>query len=657
MINIKALNEEIFDEVSLNYLRLLSRQYPTIDLASTEIINLQAILNLPKGTEHFLSDVHGEYESFNHVLKNASGVIKRKIDDIFGTSLRETEKKRLATLIYYPEQKLELISKTEPNMDDWYKITLYRLIYLCKVISSKYTRSKVRKALPKNFEYILEELIHEDSERLNKQDYYTIIIETIISLHKANAFIIAISKLIQRLSIDRLHIIGDIYDRGPGPDIIINTLMEYHSIDIQWGNHDIVWMGAALGSEACICNVLRISSRYSNLHTIEESYGINLLPLATFSMEFYKDDPCKKFIPVSYAKEEVIDKETALIAMMHKAISIIQFKLEGQLIKRNKEFEIDDRLLLDKIDYEKGTINVNGKEYVLNDKLFPTIDPKNPYELIPEEKEVIEKLKSSFLNSEKLQRHISFLFSKGSMYLKYNSNLLLHGCIPLNEDGSFKKIMVDGKEYSGKAYIDKLERKVRAGYYNNTNLDLMWYLWCGPDSPLFGKKTIKTFERYFINEKETHVEEKSPYYNLRESEETCIYILKEFDLDPLKSHIINGHVPVIAKKGESPIKANGRLLVIDGGLSKPYQKQTGIAGYTLIYNSHGLMIVCHEPFQSTSKAIEEEIDMIPSTAIFEHSIARKTVGDTDIGDEVKKQIDDLKRLLAVYKKGLIKEHK
>ncbi len=657
MITIKTYNDEFFDELSLNYLRLLSRQYPTIDSASTEIINLQATLNLPKGTEHFLSDVHGEYESFNHVLKNASGVIKIKIDDIFGTSLRESDKKSLATLVYYPEQKLELIAKTEPALDDWYKITLFRLIQLCKIVSSKYTRSRVRKALPENFGYILEELINEDVDTLNKQEYYNNIIDTIISLGRANAFIISISKLIQRLSVDRLHIIGDIYDRGPGADIILNTLMEYHSVDIQWGNHDMLWIGASCGSEACICNVLRVSSRYSNLHTIEEGYGINLLPLATFAMEFYKDDPCEKFLPVIYEEEEVADKEKVLIAMMHKAITIIQFKMEGQVIKRNKAFKIDDRLNLGRIDYEKGTINLNGKEYVLNDKHFPTINPEEPYELTHEEKELIEKLKSSFLNSEKLQKHIGFLFSKGSMCLKFNSNLLFHGCIPLNDDGTFKKIELNGKEYSGKKYIDKLERTVRSIYYNKTDLDMLWYLWCGPDSPLFGKKTVKTFERYFIDDKEAHFEEKNPYYNYRDSEEMCIKILEEFGLDPLNSHIINGHVPVLTRKGESPIKANGKLLVIDGGLSKEYHKQTGIAGYTLIYNSRGLLLASHEPFQSTAKAIEEEIDILSTTIVLEYNAARKTVGDTDIGQDLIKQIDDLKRLLTAYRKGLIKEQK
>jgi fructose-1,6-bisphosphatase-3 len=648
-------NDDIFDENSINYLKLLSKQYKSIDAASTEIINLQAILNLPKGTEHFLSDVHGEYEAFNHVLKNASGVIKRKIDDIFGNSLRESEKKSLATLVYYPEEKLKLIIKTENNLDDWYKITLYRLIQLCKEIASKYTRSKVRKALPENFKYILEELINEDVDRSEKQDYYNKIIETIISLERANAFIISISKLIQRLSIDRLHIIGDIYDRGPGADIILDTLTEYHSVDIQWGNHDILWMGAASGNEPCICNVLRISSRYSNLHTIEENYGINLLPLATFAMEFYKDDPCEKFIPIIHSDKASIDKETMLIAMMHKAITIIQLKLEGQIIKNSKEFKIEERVTLDMINYEKGTVKIDGKEYILNDKNFPTVDPKNPLELIHEEKELIEKLKYSFANSEKLRRHADFLFSKGSMYLKFNSNLLYHGCIPLNEDGTFKKVMVNGKEYSGKKYVDKLERVVREAYYNNKNLDIMWYLWCGADSPLFGKKTMRTFECCFIDDKETHIEGKNPYYELRDDEEACNKILKEFGLDPTNSHIINGHVPVIAAKGESPIKANGKLIVIDGGFSKAYQKHTGIAGYTLIYNSQGLLLACHESFESTAKAIEKENDILSAITVLERNAARITVGDTDIGLELEKQIDDLKMLLKAYKKGVIKE--
>jgi fructose-1,6-bisphosphatase-3 len=663
-IAMETYTQEFFDEASLNHSRLLAKQYPTIDLAAKEIINLQAILNLPKGTEHFLSDVHGESEAFNHMLKNASGVIKRKIDDIFGTSLRDSAKKSLATLIYYPERKLELIKETETNLDDWYKINLYRLIQVCKLISSKYTRSKVRKALPKEFSYILEELIHEDADRLHKQDYYNNIIETIIKLDRADAFITAISKLIQRLSIDRLHIIGDIFDKGPGAAAILDTLMAYHSVDIQWGNHDMLWMGAAAGSEACICNVLRISSRYFNFRTIEESYGINLLPLATFAMEFYSKENCEQFIPAASSNQKFIEKELALAAIMHKAISILQFKLEGQLIKRHKELKMEDRLLLEKIDYKKGTINLNGKEYLLNDTSFPTINPEEPYELIPEEKDLIEKLKSSFLNSEKLQKHVSFLFSKGSIYLKFNSNLLYHGCIPMNEDGSFRKIMIEGKEYWGKRYLDKVERMVREGCNSSIDseakqagLDLIWYLWCGPYSPLFGKKNITTFERYFINEKETHVEENDPYFRLRNHKEICVNIFREFGLDPSVAHIINGHIPVKAEKGESPIKANGKLLVIDGDFTEEYQKRTGIAGHTLIYSSHGLKLASHKPFSSASKAIEEEIDILPFTIELEHTDADITVGDTDIGHELEMQISDLKRLLTAFRKGLIKEEK
>lgn len=655
-------NHFTFDDRSISYLKLLSKQYPTIDAASTEIINLQAILNLPKGTEHFLSDIHGEHESFSHVLRNASGVIKRKIDDVFGNSLREAEKKSLATIIYYPEQKLEYILKEEKDIEDWYRITLYRLIQICKVVSSKYTRSKVRKALPKDFGYIMEELIHEDGDMANKQQYYNKIIETIIKLDRGNAFIISISKLIQRLAIDRLHVIGDIYDRGPGADIIMDTLMDYHSIDIQWGNHDIVWMGAAADSEACICSAIRFSARYSNLHIIEESYGINLLPLATFAMEFYKEDPCTKFIPKAAATKELSEKESLLIAMMHKAISIIQFKLEGQIIKRHPEYNMENRLLLDKINYENGTICINNKEYTLNDKNFPTIDLHDPYRLTREEKKLLEKLKSSFLSSSKLQEHVRFLFSKGSIYTIYNSNLLFHGCIPMDDSGKFKKLLIDGKEYSGKAFFDKAEILVRNGYFNTSSpkekqngMDFMWYLWCGPDSPLFGKKKMAAFERYFINDKETHIEEKNQYFYMRDDEKVCDIILDEFGLEPDNSHIINGHMPVKVRTGESPIKANGKLLVIDGGFSRAYQTETGIAGYTLIYNSYGLLLASHEPFESTVKAIEEEKDILSTNVVLEQVFVRKKVGDTDIGVELKNQIHDLTMLLTAYRKGLIKE--
>ncbi|WP_238882312.1 fructose-1,6-bisphosphatase [Clostridium sp. YIM B02551] len=650
----------------LKYLKLLSNSYPTIADACTEIINLQAILNLPKGTEHFLSDIHGEYEPFIHVLNNASGVIKRKVDDVFGNILSLKEKKSLATLIYYPEQKIELELKEQQNIEDWYKITLYRLIDMCRHVSSKYTRSKVRKALPKDFAYIIEELLHEQPAKMNKEKYYEEIIKTIIRVGRAKEFIVAISKLIQQLVIDRLHIIGDIFDRGPGADIIMDTLLNYHSIDIQWGNHDIVWMGAAAGSEACIATVLRTSARYANLSTIEDGYGINLLPLATFAMEFYNDDKCEFFKPRFENDNTCNDKDVKLMAKMHKAITIIQFKLEGDIIKRRPYFKMEERLLLNKIDYDKGIINLNGQIYKLKDCKFPTINPNDPYKLIPEELELIDKLKSSFLNSEKLQKHVRFLFAKGNLCLKYNSNLLFHGCIPLNEDGSFRKVTIgaSGKEYYGKNYLDRLEILVREGYFYENNpeaklygMDIIWYLWNGADSPLFGKDKMTTFERYFIEDKATHQEKKNYYFELEDNENACNMIFKEFGLDPKISHIINGHVPVKLKKGESPVKANGKLLVIDGGFSRAYQPETGIAGYTLIYNSYGLLLVSHEPFESTQKAIEEEKDILSTTIVLEQEVERKRVGDTDIGEELKIQIGDLEWLLDAYRTGIIKEQR
>jgi len=645
----------------LKYLKLLSKQYSNISSASTEIVNLQAILNLPKSTEHFISDIHGEYESFIHMLKNASGVIKRKIDDVFGNTLSEDEKANLATLIYYPEQKLELIKSSEANLEEWYKVTLYRLIVLCRLVSSKYTRSKVRKALPQDFAYIIEELLHEQDNTVNKQEYYNGIISTMIDIDRASEFIISISNVIQRLVVDRLHIIGDIYDRGPGAEIIMEALMKHHSVDIQWGNHDVLWMGASAGHEACICNVLRISLRYANLNTIEDGYGINLLPLATFAMDVYEKDTCKRFIPKTIDKT-LSKKEISLIAKMHKAIAIIQFKLEGQILQNRPEFLMDDQLLLDKIDYENGTINLNGVIYELNDKLFPTIDPVEPYKLTLQEEDLIHKLRRSFINSEKLQRHIRFIYSKGSMYLVCNSNLLYHGCIPLNEDGSFKELILNGKSYSGKALLDKFDILTREAYFfkNSTEekkfaMDMVWYLWCGPDSPEFGKHRMTTFERYFISDKKTHVEKKNPYYKYRDDDQVCFNILKEFNLAPDSSHIINGHIPVKTKEGENPIKANGKLLVIDGGFCRAYQPETGIAGYTLIYNSYGLLLSSHEPFESIRKAIEEEKDILSSTIILEQVASRKRVSDTDIGEDLKKQIKELEMLLISYRKGLIKE--
>lgn len=652
----------VFTKEELKYLRLLAKKYPDINSASAEIINLQAILNLPKGTEHFVSDVHGEYESFNHVLKNASGVIKNQISAIFGTEMREAEKKSLATLIYYPEQKLDQIAKEETDLEDWYKITLYRLVTICKVLGSKYSRSKVRKALPKEFAYIIEELLHEDRSDTNKQMYFNEIIETIIRLYQADRFIISISHLIQRLAVDQLHIIGDIYDRGPNAAKIMDIIDRYHSVDIQWGNHDISWMGAAAGCQALICNVIRIQARYANLDTIEEDYGINLIPLATFAMEAYADDPCENFMPKLSAGDIMSDKDARLISKMHKAISIIQFKEEAKIIMRNPEFKMNDRLLLGNINFEKGTINIEGKEYAMNDTNFPTLDIKNPYELTVEEQLVMDKIKSSFVNSEKLQEHTRMIYAKGSLYKKFNSNLMFHGCMPMNDDGTLKKVKFRGEMLSGSDYFDAVDRTVREGYFNKAHsetkrecMDIIWYLWCGEDSPVFGKKKMTTFERYFIDDKESHKEVSNPFYSLRNKEEICKMILADFGMYPEKSHIINGHVPVKVSKGESPIKADGRLFVIDGGFAKAYQKVTGIAGYTLIYNSHGLVLVSHEPFESMEKAVAEEKDIHSSTVALQYSQERIRVANTDIGAEIRSNIADLEKLLEAYHKGIIQE--
>lgn len=645
----------------IRYLNLLSKQYPTISQASTEIINLESILNLPKGTEHFLSDIHGESEPFVHVLRNGSGVVKRKIEELFGDSLMENEKKALATLVYYPEQKLEIVLKEEKNINDWYRVTLHRIVELCRYASTKYTKDKVRKYLPKDFAYIIEELLNTDCNIDHKKKYYQQIINTIIDIDRSKEFIIAISKLIQRLVVDRLHIIGDIYDRGPRPDAIIDTLMDYHSVDIQWGNHDILWMGAAAGQKVCIANALRISARYANLGIIEDIYGINILPLATFALNIYKDDPCKCFLP-KISEGEYNTSEISLIAKMHKAISIIQFKLENEVVKRRPEFKMIHRCLLDKIDYKNGTINIKGKEYKIKDNNFPTIDPSNPYKLTKEEEIVIEKLKSSFVNSEKLQKHTSFLFSKGSIYLKCNSNLLFHGCIPLNEDGTFKTFDIEGKPYSGKILMDKFDSLAREGYFyregnkqKEYGMDIMWYLWTGEASPLFGKDDMATFERYLIEEKETHKENKNAYFKLRDTESMCNMIFREFNLDSEGSHIINGHVPVECKKGESPIKANGKLIAIDGGFSRAYQQKTGIAGYTLIYNSYSLQLVSHQHFTNTEQVIFEESDILSTTSIVERNKKRKYIRDTDAGKEIAERINDLKLLLLAYRKGVVKE--
>ncbi len=646
-------------DVEITFLKSLARQYPNAAAASTEIINLQAILNLPKSTEHFLTDIHGEYESFNHVLKNGSGSVRRKIDEEFGINLTDKDKRSLATLIYYPKEKLDLILESEENIDDWYRITLHRLVQVTKRVSSKYTRSKVRRALPREFAYVIEELITEKAEIQNKEAYYNEIIHSIIRVGVAPDFIIALCNLIQRMVIDHLHIVGDIFDRGPGPDVIMDTLMAYHSVDVQWGNHDMVWMGAAAGSEACIANVIRFSARYGNLSLLEESYGINLIPLATFAMAVYGDSDTSVF-KVRY--DEKYDKSNLrLDEKMHKAISIIQFKLEGALIKKNPEFNMNDRLLLDDVDYENGRIRLDGKWYELRDKFLPTIDPEDPYALSPEEEEVVSKLRSAFVKCEKLQRHVRFLFAKGSLYKIYNSNLLYHGCVPLDEDGHFKKVMLKGREYSGRALYDKLEYYARKGYYSNDpeereyGRNIMWYVWTGPNSPVYGKDKMTTFERYFIEDESTHVEKKCSYYSLLDDDEVVDRILKEFGLTPGYARIVNGHVPVEVKNGASPIRCGGKVLVIDGGFSKAYQGKTGIAGYTLVSNSHGMRLVAHKPFKSAENAVTTEADMFSDEIVVEVYPMRHRVADTDIGADIRDQISQLEALLCAFREGIIPE--
>lgn len=651
-------------EEDMRYLQLLSQSFPTVAEASTEIINLQAILNLPKGTEHFLADIHGEYEAFIHVLKNASGNIKRKVNELFGNTLRETEKRELCTLIYYPEQKLELVKHNETDIDDWYHITLHQLVAVCRDVSSKYTRSKVRKSLPADFSYIIQELLHEHTEDHDKTAYVNVIVDTIISTGRADDFIIAIANVIQRLAIDSLHILGDIYDRGPGAHIIMDTMRKYHSWDMQWGNHDILWMGAVAGNDACICNVIRLSLRYGNLPTLEEGYGINLVPLATFAMETYKNDPCTEFIPKTTGGASLLDEKTLrLTAQMHKAIAVIQFKVESQIIAKHPEWKMNDRCLFEHVDYQNGTIDLQGKTYKMSSCSFPTINPAAPSELSPEEEILISKLHHSFSVCEKLHKHIRVMLQHGCMYGIYNNNLLFHASCPLNEDGSLKEVEIyPGKKYSGRALMHHTGMQIRTAFQQDSApeerdyaIDYFLYLWCGPDSPLFDKSKMATFERYFIADKETHVEEKGYYFKLRDDEEVIDHILDAFGVVGSNRHIINGHVPVRTLKGENPIKANGKLMVIDGGFSKAYHNETGIAGYTLVYHSRGFQLVQHEPFTSTEDAIQRGTDIKSTTQIVEMSNRRMLVADTDIGVELRKQIDDLEELLYAYRHGYIKE--
>ena len=644
------------------YLELLSNDFPSITAAVSEVVNLRAILNLPKPTEHFLTDIHGEDEAFNHVIQNSSGAIRRKVIEELGNTVSLEDLEELIPLIYYPQQKLDLIKqeRTGKYLENWYELTIYRLVKVCRAAAGKYTRSKVRKSLPKDFSYIMEELIQEDEKRYNKKEYYNAIIRSIVEYGLADQFIAEIASVIKRLTTDHLHIIGDIFDRGPAPHHVMDTLMSHHSMDLQWGNHDILWMGAAAGNRACIACAVRIAMRYANLRVLENGYGINLLPLATFAQKTYRSDPCASFQPKNIAdKNDSVDIE--LITKMHKAIAVIQFKVEEQIIDRHPECEMGDRQLLRALDYEKGTIVVDGETYELNDTHFPTIDPANPSALTEEEENVMSQLCHSFRHSEKLQRHIRFMYSKGSMYLVYNDNLLFHACIPIREDGGFDSWNYKGVDYAGRQLMDKFDQLAREAYFTAMKEypprhDFLWFLWCHKKSPLFGKEKMATFERYFIDDEKPHHEEKMPYYKrIAECPDLANAILEEFGLDPEKGHIINGHTPVKTRSGESPIRADGKVLCIDGGFAKAYQKTTGIAGYTLTYNSYGMTLISLQPFESVDAAIRNGVDIKSTKQIVETNVSRKRVIDTDIGKKLLEQIRDLEMLITAYHKGFIKE--
>lgn len=646
--------------VDEKYLRLLSREYPNIMAVTTEIINLSAITCLPKGTEHFISDIHGEYSAFLHMLKNASGVVREKIDLLFANQMTLKDRNSFATLIYYPVKKLEQLRHTDTLTSDWYTVTLLRLVEVCKLCASKYTRSKVQKALPKGYEFIIDELLNA-TDNNNKTGYNAQIVRSVIETGRADDFIIALSSLIQTLVIDRLHIIGDVYDRGPGAHIIMDVLSRFHDIDFQWGNHDILWMGASSGSDALIATTIVNSLKYGNMDTIEDGYGISLSPLVTFALRAYEGDPCTKFYPRAI-DNELSSRDEEVMAKMHKAMAVILFKLEGDIIQRNPHFDMDERRLLHKIDYEKGTIELKEGTFELNDKSFPTVLPSSPYSLSLEEQEVVDKLRVAFCHSQKLQDHVHALYARGSLYLKCNGNLLFHGCVPAQSDGSFTKVKMFGGEYSGKEYFDFADRMARAAYFMQTDgqvrteaQDFMWYLWCGPHSPLFGKDRMTTFERYFIDDKSTHVETKNPYFVCAEDEDFANRVLEEFGLDSAKGRVINGHVPVKIKKGESPIKANGKVIVIDGGMSKPYQKQTGIAGYTLIYSSNGVFLSCHDPFVTVDEAVKNELDIHSTQSCIYRPEKRILIGDTDIGHDIQEKIAELNQLLSAYRSGELKE--
>ena len=652
---------------NLHYLKMLARQYPNVQAASTEIINLHAILNLPKGTEHFISDVHGEYEAFLHILNSASGVVREKLDDLFATTVSKSDLDQLATLIYYPKEKLEEIERETEDMREWYRITFHRLIELCRVVSSKYTRSKVRKAMPKEYAYILDEMLHTHYEDSDKRDYYENIISTIIDIDRASNFLVELCELIKRLAVDHLHLVGDIFDRGPRADIILDSLLGYHSVDIQWGNHDVLWMGAASGSRTLVATVLANSLRYNNLEVIETGYGISLRPLSVFANEVYRDCDVSRF-EVKLTGDDAAkytEKDKLLAARMHKAITMILFKLEGQKVLRNPCFHMNDRLLLDKVDYEHKCITIQGVTYPMEDTDFPTVDPKDPYTLTQEERTLINQLTRSFRHSEKLQRHVRFLYSKGSLYKIYNGNLLFHGCIPMNADGALTTFTIGGQSLSGKAFLDYADLTARRAYYSKRGteerefgMDFLWFLWAGRNSPIFGRDRMTTFERRFIADEDTWTEPKNAYYQLYNDPAVCEALLREFGLEGPHCHIINGHIPVKSKKGESPVKGGGKLLVIDGGFCKAYQKTTGIAGYTLIYNSACYRLVSHQPFAGRANAIRSNLDIASTSVVFERLDARLKIAGTDVGRQLKEQIDDLSALLQAFRSGeIVEDHK
>ena len=657
--------KQVFTPEELRYLKLLAQKYPTVQAASTEIINLQAILNLPKGTEHFISDIHGEYEAFLHILNSCSGVIKEKIDEVFASSISKAERDQLATLIYYPQEKLELVAQQETDLDEWYRITLHRLIEVCRLVSSKYTRSKVRKALPKDYAYIIDELLHTRYDEADKKEYFENIISTILSIGRAPSFITALCQVIKRLAVDHMHIVGDLFDRGPRADIILDSLMDYHSVDIQWGNHDILWMGAASGSRTLVATVLSNSIHYNNLEVIETGYGISLRPLSIFANEVYQNCDTHRFAVklTGEDKEHISQKDQLLSARMHKAITVILFKLEGQKILRHPEYGMEDRLLLDKIDYANRCITIGGVTYPLEDCDFPTVDPADPYTLTEEENQVIDQLTASFRRSEKLQKHVRFLYSKGSMYLCYNGNLLFHGCIPMTAGGKLMSFTIGGHERSGRDFLNYAEKAARKAYYDapgsterQLGMDFLWWLWAGRNSPIFGRDRMTTFERRLIKDESAWTEPKNSYYALYQDPAVCDMLLKEFGLEGPHCHIINGHIPVKAKKGESPIKGGGKLVVIDGGFCKAYQPTSGIAGYTLIFNSWCFRIVSHQPFAGRQDAIENNHDIANSSDVFERLGSRMRISQTDIGRTLQAQSDDLCLLLEAYRSGAVTEN-